>query len=124
MELLAVFLPLIAFLIAGLFGKQIGDKGCQFVTCSALIVAALVSIILFFDVAIGGNAYTTVLAPWVISGDFNVSWALRIDQLSVVMMCVINIVSACVHVYSVGYMSHDEAKGSFMAYLSLFTFSM
>ena len=52
------------------------------------------------------------------------SWALRIDTLSVVMMCVINIVSACVHVYSVGYMSHDEARGRFMAYLSLFTFAM
>ncbi|MEZ5813593.1 MAG: NADH-quinone oxidoreductase subunit L [Alphaproteobacteria bacterium] len=124
MELLAVFLPLLAFLIAGIFGKQIGDTGCQFVTCAALIVAAFVSILLFFDVALGGHAYTTVLAPWVVSGDFSVSWALRIDQLSVVMMCVINIVSACVHVYSVGYMSHDEAKGRFMAYLSLFTFAM
>ncbi|MEM7650982.1 MAG: NADH-quinone oxidoreductase subunit L [Pseudomonadota bacterium] len=124
MELLAVFLPLIAFAVAGLFGKQLGDKGCQLVTCSAVIVAAFASIMLFFDVALGDAAHTTVLAPWVVSGDFNVSWALRIDTLSVVMMCVINIVSACVHVYSVGYMSHDESKGRFMAYLSLFTFAM
>lgn len=125
MELLAVFLPLIAFLIAGLFGKQMGDKGCQFVTCSAVIVAALASISLFFDVAYGGGpAYTTLLADWISSGDFSVKWALRIDTLSVVMMCVINIVSACVHVYSIGYMSHDDAKGRFMAYLSLFTFAM
>ena len=124
MELLAVFLPLIAFLIAGLFGKQIGDKGCQLVTCGAMIVAAIASTILFFEVAVGGHAYTTVLAPWVVSGEFSVNWALRIDQLAVVMMCVINIVSACVHVYSVGYMSHDECKGRFMAYLSLFTFAM
>ena len=124
MELLAVFLPLIAFVIAGLFGKQIGDRGCQVVTSGAVIVAAFASISLFFEVALGGNAYTTVLAPWISSGDFNVAWALRIDQLAVVMMCVINIVSACVHVYSIGYMSHDEAKGRFMAYLSLFTFAM
>lgn len=124
MELLAVFLPLIAFVIAGLFGKKIGDKGCQFVTCGALIVAALASISLFFDVAIGGGGHTTILANWVTSGDFSVNWALRIDTLSVVMMCVINIVSACVHVYSLGYMSHDEHKGRFMAYLSLFTFAM
>ena len=128
MELLAVFLPLIAFLIAGLFGKQITDRGCQVVTCGALILAAFASVVLFFDVALGagggGQAYTTNLATWVSSGDFNVSWALRIDTLSVVMMCVINIVSACVHVYSVGYMSEDEAKGRFMAYLSLFTFAM
>ncbi len=124
MELLAVFLPLIGFLIAGLFGKTIGDKGCQIVTCAAMIVAALASVSLFFDVAMGGQAYVTTLATWISSGDFQVSWALKIDQLSVVMMCVINIVSACVHVYSVGYMSHDEAKGRFMAYLSLFTFAM
>ncbi len=124
MELLAVFLPLAAFLIAGIFGKQIGDKGCQFVTCSALIVAAFASISLFFEVVMGGQAFTTTLATWISSGTFDVSWALRIDQLSVVMMCVINIVSACVHVYSIGYMSHDEAKGRFMAYLSLFTFAM
>ena len=124
MELLIVFLPLLAFIIAGLFRKQIGDKGCQIVTCGALIIAALCSIILFFDVALGGHEYTTVLASWVSSGDFNVSWALRVDTLSVVMMNVITIVSACVHVYSVGYMSHDPAKGRFMAYLSLFTFAM
>lgn len=124
MELLAVFLPLLAFLIAGLFGKKLGHTGCQVVTCGAVIIAALSSIILFFEVAMGGQGYVTALAPWIVSGDFVVQWALRIDTLSVVMMCVINIVSACVHVYSVGYMSHDAARGRFMAYLSLFTFAM
>ncbi len=128
MELLAVFSPLFAFIIAGLFGKQIGDLGCQIVTCVCIIIAALASVTLFFDVIMTENmvdgAYTTTLATWISSGDFTVSWALRIDQLAVVMMCVVNIVSACVHVYSVGYMSHDKAKGRFMAYLSLFTFAM
>ncbi|MGH1398361.1 MAG: NADH-quinone oxidoreductase subunit L [Alphaproteobacteria bacterium] len=128
MELIAVFLPLVAFLIAGGFGKQIGHKGCQFVTCTSLIIAAVASVALFFDVALnvggGGHGYTTNLASWIDTGDFTVNWALRIDTLSVVMMCVINIVSACVHVYSVGYMSHDAARGRFMAYLSLFTFAM
>ncbi len=128
MELLAVFPPLFAFLIAGLFGKQIGDKGAQFVTCVGVILAAIVSISLFFNVILTPNmvddAYTTVLVSWITSGDFNVQWALKIDQLSIVMMCVVNIVSACVHVYSIGYMSHDEHKARFMAYLSLFTFAM
>ncbi|MCB1782913.1 MAG: NADH-quinone oxidoreductase subunit L [Alphaproteobacteria bacterium] len=128
MELLAVFSPLVAFLIAGIFGKKIGDKGAQFVTCAGVIIAAFSSVILFFDVIlnldINNEAYTTILMTWIDSGDFKVKWALRIDQLSVVMMCVINIVSACVHVYSIGYMSHDPAKGRFMAYLSLFTFAM
>jgi len=128
MELLAVFSPFIAFLIAGVFGKQIGDKGVQFVTCLALSLAALCSIVLFFDVVLSfdgvDEAYTMPLMLWIASGDFTVQWALKIDQLSVVMMCVINIVSACVHFYSIGYMSHDPAKGRFMAYLSLFTFAM
>ncbi len=128
MELLAVFAPLFAFIIAGLLGKQIGDLGCQIITCTCVVIAALASITLFFDVIMTENmvdgSYVTVLGSWLSSGDFNVSWALRIDQLSVVMMCVVNIVSACVHVYSVGYMSHDKSKGRFMAYLSLFTFAM
>ncbi len=128
MELLAVFAPLFAFIIAGLFGKHIGALGCQIVTCTSVVIAALASITLFFDVIMTENmvdgSYVTVLGSWLSSGDFNVSWALRIDQLSVVMMCVVNIVSACVHIYSVGYMSHDKSKGRFMAYLSLFTFAM
>ncbi len=128
MELLAVFSPLLAFVIAGLFGKQIGDRGVQFLTCAAVILAAFASITLFFNVILTPNmvdgAYVTVLTSWISSGGFNVEWALRIDQLSVVMMCVVNIVSACVHVYSVGYMSHDPNKARFMTYLSLFTFAM
>ncbi|MCB1841279.1 MAG: NADH-quinone oxidoreductase subunit L, partial [Alphaproteobacteria bacterium] len=129
MEMLAVFPPLLAFLVAGLFGRQIGDKGCQFITCAAVIMAALTSVTLFSSVILNpdvmtDHSYTTVLARWIESGSFKVDWSLRIDQLSVVMMCVINIVSACVHVYSIGYMSHDPAKGRFMAYLSLFTFAM
>ena len=124
MELFAVFLPLFAFLTVGLFGKALGDKGAQFVTCASVIIAALCSVMLFFSVNLHSAPYVTNLAPWVVSGGFSVQWALRVDQLAVVMMCVINIVSACVHVYSVGYMSHDEHKARFMAYLSLFTFAM
>lgn len=125
MELIAVFPPLIAFVIAGLLNRQIGDKGCQIVTSGAVILSALASVVLFFEVALDpAGGYTTVLAEWISSGAFQLNWALRIDTLSVVMMCVINIVSACVHIYSIGYMSHDPAKGRFMAYLSLFTFAM
>lgn len=124
MELLAVFPSLIAFAIAFLFGKQLGDRGCQFITCAAVIIAAFTSCVLFFDVILAQSPRMVPLASWIVSGDFSANWALRVDQLTVVMMCVINIVSACVHVYSVGYMSHDPAKGRFMSYLSLFTFAM
>ncbi|HNQ91813.1 MAG TPA: NADH-quinone oxidoreductase subunit L [Alphaproteobacteria bacterium] len=121
---LAVFAPLIGFLAAGLFGKRFGDYFSQVVTSASVILAAILSVELFFTVVMGQNPTVLPVMDWISSGDFQVSWALRVDQLSVVMMCVINIVSACVHVYSIGYMAHDESKSRFMAYLSLFTFAM
>ncbi|MGQ0526843.1 MAG: NADH-quinone oxidoreductase subunit L [Alphaproteobacteria bacterium] len=124
MDFIAVFLPLIGFLVAGIFGRVIGDRGALFVTCMCMVLAALASLLLFYQVNIQDIPRTTDITPWIISGDFVVRWTLRTDQLSAVMMCVINIVSACVHIYSIGYMSHDEAKARFMAYLSFFTFAM
>ncbi len=125
MEYLAVFSPLIAFLIAFLFGSKLGHKGCQFVTCAGITAAAIASCVLFIKVALAhGEAYTVPVMTWIESGAFTAEWALRIDTLSTVMMCVVTIVSACVHYYAVGYMSHDECRGRFMSYLSLFTFAM
>ena len=124
MEYLAVFSPLVAFIIVGLLGRKIGDLPSQLITCAGVITAAVVSVMLFNDVALGHNPRTLTVLDWISSGDFKVAWSMRLDQLSVVMMCVINIVSACVHVYSIGYMSHDDSKPRFMAYLSLFTFAM
>lgn len=124
LEAVAVFLPLLMFSIVFLFGKRLGDRISQFLTCSGLIASAAISVVLFQDVILNGNERTVSLMTWVSSGDFVVDWAVRLDTLSVVMMNVITIVSACVHVYSVGYMSHDKAKARFMSYLSLFTFTM
>ncbi len=124
MELFAVFPPLVAFLIAFLLGKKIGDGGAQFVTCAGVIIAAVTSMFLFTDVVLKDAPRTIELMTWISSGAFEVKWALRVDQLAVIMMCVVNIVSACVHVYSVGYMHEDPAKARFMSYLSLFTFAM
>lgn len=123
-EYFAVFAPLIAFLVAGIFGRKLGDTFSQVVTCAGVLLAAALSVKLFFSVVLGHDAHLLPVMTWMTSGDFTVDWALRIDQLSVIMMCVINIVSSCVHVYSVGYMSHDDSKSRFMAYLSLFTFAM
>lgn len=124
LEILAVFLPLLAFVVTFIGGGSIGHRGAQFITCTALLASAGLSCWLFYDVAMMGNARTLMLAQWINSGFFEASWDIRLDSLSVVMMCVITIVSACVHLYSVGYMSHDEARGRFMSYLSLFTFAM
>jgi NADH-quinone oxidoreductase subunit L len=124
MEYLAVFSPLVAFVIVGLFGRSLGDKASQFITCACVIMAAIASMTLFSDVIMHQAPRILTIASWMNVGTFNVDWSLRVDQLAVVMMCVITIVSSCVHVYSVGYMSHDDAKARFMAYLSLFTFAM
>ena len=124
MDALIVFLPLIGAIIAGFFGRWIGDKAAMWTTCSLLVVSALLSVIVLIDVAGGGNARTTEIFTWIRSGDFDVSWALRVDSLTAVMLIVVTVVSAVVHIYSVGYMEHDPHKARFFAYLSLFTFFM
>ena len=119
-----VFLPLVGALVGGFGGRFIGDRGAQAATCGAMLLAALLSVVAFFDVAVGGSPQTIVLFDWIRSGTFEATWSLRFDTLTVVMLIVVTIVSAAVHVYSVGYMSHDPHIPRFMAYLSLFTFAM
>ncbi|MCP5382675.1 MAG: NADH-quinone oxidoreductase subunit L [Kordiimonadaceae bacterium] len=121
-----VFLPLIAAIIAGLFGNRIGDRGSQIITCGALIISALLSWVAFFSVALahGDHAEHVQVLSWIVSGDFNINWAFKIDTLTAVMLVVVNTVSCLVHIYSIGYMSHDPHIPRFMAYLSLFTFAM
>ncbi len=120
-----VFLPLIGFLIAGLFGRMIGDKASEYVTSGLVSLSALLSWIAFFSVGYS-DAQTQIvpLFTWIQSGNFAVEWAIRVDTLTVVMLVVVNTVSALVHVYSIGYMHHDPHKSRFFAYLSLFTFAM
>lgn len=129
----AIFLPLVGFLIAGTLAlftpedekkRKANDRLAQIVTCSGMLISAALSIAIFFDVGLGGNAKTVQLFTWIQSGDFDVSWALRFDTLTAVMMIVVTGVSSMVHVYSCGYMSHDPNIPRFMGYLSLFTFCM
>ena len=61
---------------------------------------------------------------WINSGTLSANWTIRVDTLTAVMLVVVNTVSALVHIYSLGYMSHDEHQPRFFAYLSLFTFAM
>ncbi len=121
---LIVFLPLLAACVVGLTSRAIADKSAQIITCGALVIAALLSGHVFYKVVFGGVHAAVELAPWIVSGDFAVSWTLRVDVLTAVMLVVVTWVSSVVHIYSVGYMSHDHHKPRFMAYLSLFTFFM
>ncbi|MBC7282409.1 NADH-quinone oxidoreductase subunit L [Hoeflea sp.] len=120
-----VFLPLIGALIAGFGGRAIGAKASEYVTTLFLIVAALLSWVAFFSIAIGdGETVRIPVMRWIDSGSFSVDWALRVDTLTAVMLVVVNTVSCLVHVYSIGYMHHDPHRPRFFAYLSFFTFAM
>jgi NADH-quinone oxidoreductase subunit L len=118
-----VFFPLLGAIIAGLFGRWIGDRGAQLVTCGGLILSALCSWVVLPGV-LGGEPYTIELFRWIHAGTFEADWAVRVDVLSAVMMFTVSTVSALIHVYSVGYMAHDAGVPRFMSYLSLFTFFM
>lgn len=119
-----VFLPLVGTLIAGFFGRYIGARSSMVITSTFVVLAAILSWVAFFQVGVGGQEARIELFRWVSSGDMQVSWALRIDTLTAVMLVVVNSISALVHVYSIGYMSHDPHQPRFFAYLSLFTFAM
>ncbi len=120
-----VFLPLLGFLIAGLFGRMIGARASEMVTTGLLMLAALLSWIAFFQFGLGHHeAMTVPVMPWIVSGGLEIGWALKIDTLTVVMLIVVNTVSALVHLYSIGYMHEDPHRPRFFAYLSLFTFAM
>lgn len=119
-----VFLPLVGFLIAGLFGRFIGARASEIVTTSLLAVAAVLSWVAFIQVGFGTETFHVPVARWITSGSLAVDWALRIDTLTVTMLIVVNTVSALVHLYSIGYMHEDPARPRFFAYLSLFTFAM
>ena len=123
-DLAVVFLPLLGAITAGLFHKAITTRGAQIVTCGLMIITAILSCILFYQVNMLGLNREIVMWSWLQSGDFAANWSIKIDQLTAVMLVVINVVSAVVHVYSVTYMHDDLHEARFMAYLSLFTFAM
>jgi NADH-quinone oxidoreductase subunit L len=119
-----VFLPLLGALIAGLFGRVIGPRPSEIVTTAFLVIAAVLSWVTLYQVGIGHAAFKVPVMRWITSGDFDVSWMLRIDTLTAVMLVVVTTVSSLVHVYSIGYMAEDDSRPRFFAYLSLFTFAM
>ena len=124
MEYLILFLPLLGSIISGFFGKNIGQKNSEYLTSILVSVSAILSIVIFYYVIFENYENKIILATWINSGSLNVNWAIQIDALSAVMLVVITLISSIVHIYSIGYMSHDPHKSRFMSYLSLFTFAM
>ncbi len=120
-----LFAPLVAAIIAGLFGRRIGNVASQAITTGGLLLACGLSWYTFSQWTWGHmEAFTVHLLPFISIGDFQANWSIRIDALSAVMLIVVTTVSALVHIYSWGYMAEDDSKPRFFAYLSLFTFAM
>ncbi|WP_135503424.1 NADH-quinone oxidoreductase subunit L [Roseovarius aestuariivivens] len=129
MEQIILFAPLVGALIAGFGWRIIGDTGAQWVTTGLLFLSALLSWIVFlgFD----GTTEQIHVLDWIRSGTLDTAWSIRLDRLTAIMLIVITTVSALVHLYSMGYMAHDENfredesyRPRFFAYLSFFTFAM
>jgi NADH-quinone oxidoreductase subunit L len=118
-----VFFPLLGAIVAGLFGRFIGDRGSQLVTCGGMALSALCSWVVLAGVA-GTEGYKVEVFSWIHSGTFEVDWVLRVDALAAIMMFTVSTVSTLIHIYSIGYMAHDASIPRFMSYLSLFTFFM
>ncbi len=102
------------------------SRPAELVTTGFLMIAAVLSWVVFFQVALGDHhgAFKVSVLPFLHTDGLAVDWSLRIDPLTAVMLVVVNTVSALVHLYSMGYMSHDPDRPRFFAYLSLFTFAM
>ena len=123
MEYAIIFLPLIGSLI-GYLGGSITKYFSEITTSFFVSLSAILSIFVFLR-GIQNDIYGNYLVfEWISSGKFTANWSINIDPLSSVMLVVVTFVSALVHIYSIGYMSHDPHKPRFMSYLSLFTFSM
>ena len=119
-----VFLPLIGFLFCAFFGKKFNDIYSQVITTLLLFVSSIFSWIIFLKYLKKIETEEIYLLNWLTSGNFSVDWAFRIDTLTSTMLIVVTTVSACVHLYSIGYMKDDKSINRFMGYLSLFTFFM
>ena len=124
MEISIILLPLIASIISGFFGKFIGDRYSEIITSLLVTISAILSVLVLYEVIVNQYQNNIIIATWINSGTLDVNWSMKIDALSSVMLVVVTTVSALVHIYSIGYMSHDPHKPRFMAYLSLFTFAM
>ena len=119
-----VFLPLLGALIAGLFGRWIGPRASEVITTGLLLLAAVLSWVVFKSVGFDHETARIPVLRWITSGELDAGWVLRIDTLTAVMLVVVTTVSSLVHVYSIGYMHDDDSRPRFFAYLSLFTFAM
>ena len=123
--LIIVLAPLLAAVVAGLFGKQIGRAGSHWVTILGVGIACLLSFLVMKEMYWGGAAAENFdIYTWAVSDGLHMKVGFLVDRLTVLMMVVVTFVSLMVHIYTVGYMHDDPGYQRFFSYISLFTFSM
>ena len=110
MEYTLVFLPLLGSIISGFFGRYIGDRNSEIITSLFVSISAALSLIIFYQVIVNNYENNLIIATWMNSGSLDVNWSIKVDTLSSVMLVVVCLVSSIVHIYSIGYMSHDPHK--------------
>jgi NADH-quinone oxidoreductase subunit L len=120
-----VLSPLIASVVAGLFGKQIGRAGSHSITIAGVGLACVLSMyVLKMQVVDGLPVYNETVYQWMSVGGINMEVGFLVDRLTALMMAVVTFVSLMVHIYTIGYMHDDSGYQRFFSYISLFTFSM
>jgi NADH-ubiquinone oxidoreductase chain 5 len=124
MYLTLITLPILGSIISGFFGRKIGVSGARIVTCTCIIVTTLLAMLAFLEVGLNQIPVKIELFRWIDAELLNVKWSFNFDSLTVSMLIPVLIVSSLVHIYSIGYMSHDPHNQRFFSYLSLFTFMM
>jgi len=124
MYLALIIFPLLGSISSGFFGRKIGVKGSHFLTCIFVLITTIFSIVSFFEVGFNNIVVGIKLFRWIDSESFNILWGFNFDSLTVSMLIPVLIISLLVHIYSIGYMSHDPHNQRFFSYLSLFTFMM
>ena len=114
----ALGVPLLSAAIIALFLRRRGGAAAAVSTTAAALFAATA-----LSMALGGHRFTDS-AEWLRLGDWAFSLGVKFDDLAALMLFVVAVVGLCVHVFSLGYMHDDEARGRYFGGLSIFMFSM
>ena len=124
MYLAIIILPLLASVSSGFFGRKTGVSGVQLINTFCIMITTVLSFLIFFEVGFNSVPVSISIFKWIDTESLNVFWAFNFDSLTVSMLIPVLVVSSLVHLYSIGYMSHDPHNQRFFSYLSLFTFMM
>lgn len=121
MIIITIFLPILGSLVSGLLGRWLGYKWSSIITTLTIVIACLLSYILYIDVIMNNNIYTVNISRWIYVEYLEIDWSFIIDELTITMLIPILTISSLVHIYALGYMSHDPHQQRFFSILSMFT---